>query len=487
MPKDNPRNRLSADPHRPQYHFLPPANWMNDPNGLIQWKGQIHLFYQYNPHGAFHGTIHWGHAVSRDLVHWQDQPIALAPTPGNPDEGGCWSGCAVDDNGLPTLVYTGIHPQVVCLATSSDGLIHWEKYPGNPVIDGPPPDLRPLAGGQFRDPFVWKEGKRWYMVIGSMQEGAGGMVLLYRSEDLRRWEYLHPLLVGDIHQTGQLWTGSMWECPNFFPLENRHVLIVSHQAPENVLMYPSYYVGEYRELRFYPEVHDILVRGEFFYAPQVLQLRDGRQVLWGWIVEGRRANATLEAGWAGVMSLPLQVSLAPDRRLILRPVEELQSLRRQHWDFENLDLIPGGGGFTGEAGGDCLEILAEFEPDAEAEFGLKVRCSPDGEEQTRIVYQSERKRLLIEPERSSLSTVVDRDIRKAPVELDENGRLRIHIFLDRSVLEIFANDKTCLVGRIYPTRPDSQNLELFVRRGRARLVRMDVWRLASIWEQRDQE
>ena len=101
------RAALAGDPHRPQYHFLPPANWMNDPNGLIEWSGQLHLFYQYNPHGAFHGTIHWGHAVSQDRVHWEDLPIALAPTPGGLDAGGCWSGCAVDDGGTPTLLYTG--------------------------------------------------------------------------------------------------------------------------------------------------------------------------------------------------------------------------------------------------------------------------------------------------------------------------------------------------------------------------------------------
>ena len=113
--------------HRPTYHFLPPANWMNDPNGLIQWEGQYHLFYQYNPYAAVPGNIHWGHAVSADLVHWADLPIALGPTPGSVDAGGCWSGCAVDDGGLPTLIYTGFRDgaQRPCLATSQDGLLTW--------------------------------------------------------------------------------------------------------------------------------------------------------------------------------------------------------------------------------------------------------------------------------------------------------------------------------------------------------------------------
>ena len=126
------RRRYACDPHRPQYHFTAPANWLNDPNGLIQWQGQYHLFYQHNPHAPVHGSIHWGHAVSDDLVHWRDLPIALAPTPGGPDAHGCWSGCAVDDNGLPTLVYTGVAPQAVSIATSADGLLTWDKWADSP-------------------------------------------------------------------------------------------------------------------------------------------------------------------------------------------------------------------------------------------------------------------------------------------------------------------------------------------------------------------
>src|SRR5262249_20811965 len=131
---------------RPCFHFLPAANWMNDPNGLIDWHGTYHLFYQYNPHGPLHGTIHWGHATSLDLVRWTHRPIALAPTPGSPDAAGCWSGCAVDNGGTPVLMYTGITaegPQArlhetQCLATSADGLTTWTKHPHNPVIAEPP-------------------------------------------------------------------------------------------------------------------------------------------------------------------------------------------------------------------------------------------------------------------------------------------------------------------------------------------------------------
>ena len=162
---------VSDDPQRPFYHFLPPANWMNDPNGAIYWKGLYHLFYQHNPNDAAHDTIHWGHCVSEDLVHWRHLPIALAPTPGGPDRDGCYSGVAVDHDGIPTLVYHGV-PDGICLATSRDDLRTWEKSPQNPVIGQPSPAIpghrMPAAcGGKVtpgtcsRDSASVRHAKRW--------------------------------------------------------------------------------------------------------------------------------------------------------------------------------------------------------------------------------------------------------------------------------------------------------------------------------------
>lgn len=485
------RRSFVDDPHRPQYHFLAPANWLNDPNGLIQWQGRTHLFYQYNPNGAFHGTIHWGHVVSDDLVHWQDLPIALAPGPGGPDAAGCWSGCMVDHAGVPTAVYSGLHPQpmadsglhsqVVCLATGSDDLVTWEKYPGNPVIAAPPEEFGLRTGGQFRDPFVWQEDGAWQMVIGSKIEGQGGLVLRYRSADLVHWEYRGVLLQGDANQTQPFGTGTVWECPNFFQLDGRHVLIFSVQAEPSDLLYAVYYTGELEDQRFTPATQGLLVHSNSFYAPQVMHLDDGRTVMWGWLKETRNKSACLEAGWAGVMSLPIALSLLPEGPLRLEPVEEVKSLRREHWQFDNLELTPGTAGVLGDLQGACLEIEAVFEPGVEAEFGFKLLCSPDGQEQTRLVYQGGQHRLALELDESSLSTEVDRSATLAPLELDADGVLRLHIFLDRSVLEVFANDHTCLASRIYPTRPDSLGLDLFGRHGAARLKSLDVWRLDTIW------
>ena len=217
------REKLAADPQRPRYHFLPPANWMNDPNGLLFWKGKYHIFYQHNPYAPKCDPNHWGHALSEDLVHWTHLPIALAPTPDGPDNVAAGTGCAVDNSGVPTIIYTGFPSQVQCIATSNDDMITWKKHDGNPVLDSPPKGLEVVG---FRDPCVWKEKDDCYMLIGSGIKGIGGTCLLYRSKDLIDWEYLHPLCIGDGKSTGD-----MWECPDFFPLGNKHVLLVSVYGP----------------------------------------------------------------------------------------------------------------------------------------------------------------------------------------------------------------------------------------------------------------
>src|SRR3954451_8800685 len=239
-------SRLQNDPLRPQFHSLPASNWMNDPNGPIFYRGLYHMFHQYNPHAAVWGDMHWAHATSTDMIHWRHEPIALAPTPGGPDQDGCFTGTAVVAGGKPTFLYTGVEKvpanqatlrdgnsnlrETQCLAIAEDdALLHWRKVP-QPVIAAPPPGME-VTG--FRDPSPWKEGDTWYMVVASGQKGIGGNVLLYKSPDLRHWQYLHPLAQGKWSgKTGPnpVDTGEMWECPDFFPLDGKHVLIHSTEG-----------------------------------------------------------------------------------------------------------------------------------------------------------------------------------------------------------------------------------------------------------------
>lgn len=483
---------------RPRYHVLPPANWLNDPNGVIQWKGRYHLFYQYNPAGPFWAPPHWGHAVSADLAHWAHLPMALTPEPGGPDAGGCWSGCAVDDDGTPTLLYTGAvpvnangqpdHRQAQCLATSADDLLTWRKYPGNPVIPVPP-DLDVVG---FRDPCVWREDGAWYCAIGSGVRDVGPTVLLYRSNDLIQWEYLKPLFSRDADARDPLWTGLMWECPQFFRLGDKHVLLVGVADDKEPCFYTAYAVGSYTDHTFTPDTIARFDLGADFYAPIALRDDKGRVIVWGWSREARgvgpdgtgwQDNSILRAaGWAGVLTLPRILTLRPDGLLGVAPAPELHALRGAHHRRANVELAPGASHPLDGVRGDCLEIMVTIEPGAAMSCGLAVRCSPQGDERTLILYERDAGCIRIDREQSSLDPAVVRGGDGGPFALAADEPLTLHVFLDRSIVEVYANGRACLPERVYPSRPDSLGLELVSRGGRATAVSVDVWELSGAWD-----
>jgi beta-fructofuranosidase len=472
--------QVSNDPHRSNYHFLPPANWMNDPNGVIDWNGHYHLFYQYNPNGAFWGTMHWGHAISSDLVHWQHCPIALAPTPGTVDEDGCFSGCAVDHNGVATLIYSGHRGdnQRPCIATSTDPLLlTWQKHAGNPVIPAPPADLD-LVG--FRDHAVWYEDGNWYHIIGAGIRDVGGAALLYCSPNLIDWNYLHPLWVGDLTQTEPVWSGTMWECPQLLRFEHGAVLLVSVWEAGRTL-YSLALVGDYTDQRFVPRSMQKLDYGNnYFYAPQACIDRTGRTIMWGWIQEGRNGEAQRAAGWSGVMSLPRLVTLDSAGTLEIEPVPELRTLRDAATHFPAIAL-PAESLVNVPIHGTQLELALSIAPDHASEIEVIVRCSPDGSEQTIIRYQRATGTISIDSSQASRDPSVKHDQRSGPLHLksDNAEPLELRIWIDNSVIEVFANRRACLTGRVYPTRSDSLGVALYARGGSARLVAGTGWHLKS--------
>jgi beta-fructofuranosidase len=295
-----PRREATKDPSRLAYHIMVPP-WINDPNGLIQFQGEYHVFYQYHPYSPNWGPMHWGHVKSRDLVHWKHLPIALTPDK-DYDQDGCFSGCAVDDHGTLTLIYTGnvegdgdktpAH-QVQCLATSTDGMT-FLKDPANPVIHDAP--LEGLSS-HFRDPKVWRYQDRWYMVIGTQKEKKG-RILLYTSADLRQWRYL-----GVVAESNGL-LGYMWECPDFFSLGEQEVLLFSPQGivaqdeRYQNLYQTGYLLGklDYTTGKFTHGSFEELDKGFDFYAAQTFADASGRRILIGWICGNLQCRPRQMAG-----------------------------------------------------------------------------------------------------------------------------------------------------------------------------------------------
>ncbi|MFO8009022.1 MAG: glycoside hydrolase family 32 protein [Candidatus Brocadiia bacterium] len=459
------KERARQDPHRLAYHFMPPSGWINDPNGLIHWSGQYHLFYQHNPYAPNWGSMHWGHAVSRDLVHWRHLPVALAP--GEPYEGGggCFSGSAVDDDGTLSLLYTGSAPerQVQCLACSDDG-VEFVKYPGNPVIADPPSDGSPE---DFRDPKVWRHDGVWHMVVGTRGDGRG-RALLYRSDNLRDWSYAGVLAESDGSQ------GSMWECPDLFPLGDGHVLVFSPIGVER--RKAVYQVGEmgYGAGRFAADRQRDVDYGPAFYAPQTFRDERGRRIMFGWMTASWEERPTKAYGWEGAQTLPRLVEAGPEGGVRFRPVPEVAVLRGEHRRVDQMELdgevpLPG-------IAGDSLELLAEFALGQGAECGLCVRCNPAGDESTGIIYNAEEGVLRVD---AGASGRVDGGLGEAPLPLPADGLLRLHVFVDRSSVEVFGGDgRVVLSHRIYPG-PESLGVRL-TGRG-ATLRRLDAWELPSVW------
>lgn len=464
--------RAAVDPHRPGFHFTSPAGWLNDPNGLTHRDGEFHLFYQYNPYAPVHDRIHWGHAVSRDLVNWRDLPIALTPSEG-PDVDGCWSGVLVYDDDVPTIVYSGRHDgrELPCVATGSADLVEWTKDPGNPGIAAPPSELDIVA---FRDHCVWREGDMWRQIIGAGIRGEGGTALLYESSDLRTWSYLGPLLVGDADdrpRTAPDWTGTMWECVDLFGLAGadtqRDVLVFS-AWDEGVTHHPLYWSGRYEGDRYVPDaLHRLDLGGRFFYAPQSMRDADGRRILFGWMQEGRTDAACIDAGWSGVMSLPRVVTLNTDGSLHQEPVPEIATLRG--------DVLHDGDASGAHMKGEQLDLELDLELPAGATVEVAVRATADGAERTvyRLERHGEQARLVLDRSRSSLDSSVDSAELSGLIPVHED-RVRLRLLVDHSALEAFANGVP-LAARVYPTRSDAVGVDVLCSgaRGHVRAWRMD--------------
>lgn len=444
--------RAAADPERPVYHFHPPANWHNDPNGTIFYRGWHHLFYQFNPYGSTWGHMHWGHARSRDLVNWEHLPIALAPSEEKGETQVFSGGAVLTRDGQPRIFYTSIGeraPEQWMAAPADPDLLQWTKYRQNPVLTTAAHGTTQIY--DWRDPFLFTEGGATYMVCGGntsgQRRGGGGQVQLYRaaSDELTSWKHLGPVFACRDREIINI------ECPNLFPLDGKWVLIVSPQKP------CEYFVGslDLARARFMAETRGVLDAGND-YASNISTDAGGRTILWLW---GRTDNPASK-GWNSVMALPRILSIGADGFLRQRPAPELETLRGAPVPAATVPLTSARSAIPGIRG-DCMELDIELTLGNAAAVHLDLRCSDSGSAGATITIDSE----------GLLSTG------KAATLLGKNDRHRLRIFLDKRVFEVYANDGEAALYGITEAGRDDLGVAAAARAGSAQLRVLRGWHL----------
>ena len=480
--------RVRRDPHAPRYHFIAPeGNALPfDPNGALFWNNRYHLFYIFQDPDLPHGGHCWGHASSRDLLHWTYHPTALFPAPGDPETGIFSGGAFINKEGIPSIIYHGVGAGT-CIATAKDDqLIHWQKSPHNPVI----PETRPGGKGwgvyNVFDPHAWLEGDTYYVILGGKVKphDIRDTAYLFSSKDLVNWEYLRPFF--NPHPD---WTGPEEDCacPDFFKLGERYMLsCISHPRGAR------YYLGRYQQGTFIPEEHHRMNwPGGSCFAPESLLDDRQRRVYWAWVFDQRISEQRVK-NELGVMTLPRVLSLDGSGRLLIQPAEELESLRRNPRKLGPLRLADGEDVRLTDIQGDMLELMLEAVLQADSAFGLKVRISPDGSEQTTILVDVPAQTLSVNTSRSSLGQDFSPRyplmlagpqeevyVQTAPFKLDPNEPLQLRIFVDKSILEVYANGRQCVTQRIYPTRADSLGTAVFSQRGVTDINSARAWELTA--------
>ena len=449
---------------RPLFHIAAPAGWINDPNGFSVYDGRIHLFYQYNPYDREWGPMHWGHSVSTDMIHWEQLPAALAPDQ-EYDKIGCFSGSAIEADGKHILVYTGVtkvkmedqseqERQNQCIAFG-DGK-DYVKYEKNPVVTG---DMLPenCSRIDFRDPKIWKENDTYYLIVGNKDNQQIGQVVLCSSKDLKEWKF-ETILASN--ETGKI--GTMWECPDFFPLGDKRVLICSPQnmKAEKYEFHNGhnsvYFVGDYdsETHRFVKKEPHPLDYGMDFYAPQTTELPDGRRIMIAWMKSWDACVIPDSQDWQGMMTLPRELELK-DGRIWQKPVREIETYHKNFCKYEKAEIA----GETTLAGveGRTIDLTVTLENGDFTTFSMKLAANDEYE--TNFTYHKECG--MLEIDRTYCGVTKDIVcVRKIKIS-DPDGLKTMRFILDRQSIELFINDGQQVATTAICTPQEAKGISFF--------------------------
>ena len=498
-------NPYYSEPHRPQFHFSPEKKWMNDPNGMVYFEGEYHLFYQHYPDSTVWGPMHWGHAVSTDLVHWEHLPIALYPD----SLGYIFSGSAVIDWKNTTGLGTDDQPPMIAIFThhlmegekagtndfqyqsiawSNDKGRTWTKYAGNPVISNP-------GIKDFRDPkVIWDESsEQWVMVFA-----AGDHIKIYGSTDLKEWKYLSDF--------GKQWGthAGVWECPDLFPIEvggsgeTKWVLLLSiNPGGPNGGSATQYFVGDFNgktfnlDSKFVKEVADEkavwLDYGRDNYAGVTfsdIPDSDGRRIFIGWMSNWDYAQVVPTDKWRSAMTIPRQLKLVNTNagyRVISSPVKELKKLRSSSVSIPNQTLQGNKKIENAPFSNGCMEIELEVKVEENGNFGLTF-YNDKGEEYS-IGFNALNNHFYSDRLRSGnkeFSKLFAKSQHIAP-RFSKSETVKLHIYIDRSSIELFADEGESVLTDIFFPSNNFSNMYLFSHNGKSELLNCELHGLQSIW------
>ncbi len=478
------RKRYDNDLHRPIYHYVNPENTLNDPNGLCFWQGRWHLFYQaYPPEDP---RQHWGHAVSDDLIHWRDLPYAIYPSP----EKCCFSGATLVEENRVIAMYYGTEVGEMVAVSSDPLLLNWEKVTGQPVIPISSRDGS-LLPYRVHDPCIWSEGGSYY-ALSNGRDPWRALDYLFRSDDLEHWEYLHPFVENDRFTLD----GDDGACPYFWPIGDKYMLLFfSHMSGG------QYLLGDYDKGRnkLVATAHGKFNFGAAspagVHAPSATPDGNG-----GIIVIFNMNPAKPTEGWNQIMTLPRRLSLIDSNELRIEPAGDIESVRGQQTVIKNRKISANQEMVLDGIEGNAIEIHAEIETNESPMVELNVLCAPDRQEYTRIAFYRNRglrypgpregvshrecadSLITIDSSYSSiLPDVLSRAPETAPVYLAPDERLSLRIFIDKSVVEVFVNDKQCVAKRVYPGRTDSTGVSIRSQGREIELVSLEMWQMKSIY------
>lgn len=479
------RKAFEGEPHRPIYHYINPEHTLNDPNGLCFWQGRWHLFYQaYPPEDP---RQHWGHAISDDLVHWRDLPYAIYPNP----ERCCFSGATLVEEDRVIAMYHGTVVGNMVAVSSDPLLLNWEKVSGKAVIpakhaDGTTPVYRVF------DPCIWKKDDMYYSLSGgTLPHGPGGKRVranfLLRSADLANWVYLHPFVEDDEYTL----VGDDGACPYFWPIGERHMLLFfSHMSGG------QYLLGDYDTERD-KFVVTAGAKNNFgaaspagVHAPSATP--DGKG---GLIVIYNMNPAKPTKGWNQIMTLPRRLTLLSKDEVGVEPTGDIESLRYAHQHVGAMTLPANEEVVLENINGNAIELAVEIDVKSAPMVELNVLRSPQKEEFTRIAFFRERGlRHPDAPERvrdslltidSSYSSIARDVLSRAPetgaVSIAPDETLQLRVFVDKSVVEVFANGRQCVAMRVYPDKEESVGVSLRSQGQACELKSLDAWQMKNIY------